>query len=543
MLRSALRADDIVPFLVTGTMVAEIALNPPEAPPPGDAGLLDSLLEVDIAETTALLHLVAALAEDELTRARIKRVLATRRQPVPPTVSEFASLRVTQAWFMGDELGDADNVILGIEWPSGAEATAVVLIDHNLGTIAKDAFFIGADGASVVARYHELADESGASIGPVPIDLASARARIQQAITRFLDSGFEPADDDPDIPGQWPQCSVLLTHVLDGMPVGGEAYDVDHDCDPEALAEIVTDFLQSPEASALPASDDTANLAGWLTHFAQHEGGDPLRWSAVNVEIALVQALPFEPELTDAQLDLVPSVLPALVRYAHRETRISPPSQAETHDSIARWLPEFEQTRQITAPMRAEFAARAAILGSPLDWHQYMLRRAAGTDTVDLEPLPDEPLLLDGVPEDLHPVVTEISGHLDRLVDEAGFAALGIEFRTACRRFLVGAAAGDPAVLRRRAKPLNTAATIAWMVGRGNELVGYSPAPVGSGDLQAWFGVSGLSSDRGHALLDAFHGGHAPKDLVPTVALGDARLLVGECRRELRRAVDQAAQS
>ncbi|TWD16791.1 hypothetical protein [Marihabitans asiaticum] len=43
-----------------------------------DVPLLESFLEVDIAETTALLHLAAAVTEDELTAMRIRRVLEQR---------------------------------------------------------------------------------------------------------------------------------------------------------------------------------------------------------------------------------------------------------------------------------------------------------------------------------------------------------------------------------------------------------------------------------------------------------------------------------
>ena len=48
----------------------------------------------------------------------------------------------------------------------------------------------------------------------------------------------------------------------------------------------------------------------------------------------------------------------------------------------------------------------------------------------------------------------------------------------------------EPGVLRRRAKAVNTAAAVAWTVGRANELVGHSPSPVRSGDLMAAFGVA-----------------------------------------------------
>ena len=41
-------------------------------------------------------------------------------------------------------LGDGDSLLLGARLP-GYELTAVIYIDHNLGTIVKDAFTVGLD--------------------------------------------------------------------------------------------------------------------------------------------------------------------------------------------------------------------------------------------------------------------------------------------------------------------------------------------------------------------------------------------------------------
>lgn len=216
-------------------------------------------------------------------------------------------------------------------------------------------------------------------------------------------------------------------------------------------------------------------------------------------------------------------------------------ARAETLVAIPNWLPDFQQLRTLVGPTRASYQeVQGLINGTPLDRAEHAARRAAGPDPFDLEPLPDETLMLDGIPSDLHPVVTEISGHLDRLVDAGEFAELGLEFRTACRRFPTLAAANDPAVSRRRAKTLNTTTTVAWVVGRANEVVGTPRSSVTSKDLQSWFGVSGLSSERADKLMAAFRAADAAPSVRIGLVLGNADVLVSRYRERLQEAIDAA---
>lgn len=544
LLRDSLRDDDPVAFLVNGTNVAAMMLAMPEPETPGDVSLLQSFMEVDIAETTAVLHVAREFVEDELTRARIDRVLTQRRQPLPATVTDFGSVTVTHAWLMADPLGLGDNIIIGAEWPNGQRIAGVVYVDHTLGTIAKDAFFIGSSATEVIDRFRELAAHEPGAPAPVPFDLAPARARIDQAVTNFVESGYEPPDDDPETPSQWPQCAVLLRQLLLSMPEGGLGYDEEHECDPERISAAVTTFLESPEAQNLAgAPDDLEALTHELAHQAMHLTGDPLEWNQVSVEVCVTGELPFDATLTETQLDLVPTVLPAVVRYAHREAGTPPDETAEVLDTIARVLPEFASVREMTYTNRERSREIQGLLtGTSRDRAEHAVRRAAGSLEFDLEPLPDEDLVLDDAPGDLHDLLVEISAHVDRLVASEAFADLGMEFRTAVRRFLVRAAAADPALFRRRAKAVNTAATATWMVGRANQVVGYSPAPVRSSDLQAWFGVSAFNSERGERMVDAFRS-NEPEVYIFGVDLGSADVLVSRYRQELRQMLEDAGAS
>lgn len=202
-IRTALRAPTPVDFLVTGTMLAAVGLARTEPKDqPGWVGLVDSFVLTDLAETTAVLHVMAALTDDDLLRARILRELASRRQPMPTTVTGLAELRVRAAWTMIDPLGDGDNYVLGLEWPGGDQLTFVVYVDHNLGTLVKDAFLVPERVEHVVEHFVTVIAESGEGAPhPEPADVADCRACLEQALVN-LDlspiSGHEAdyVDDD-----------------------------------------------------------------------------------------------------------------------------------------------------------------------------------------------------------------------------------------------------------------------------------------------------------------------------------------------------------
>ena len=115
------------------------------------ATLTESFAEVVLPETTALLAVLAELGPDELTRARARRALATRPHPVPGWLARLGEASVYRAVESTHVLGDGDNVLLGARLP-GHELTAVIYIDHNLGTVVKDAFPVPGPITEVVAR-------------------------------------------------------------------------------------------------------------------------------------------------------------------------------------------------------------------------------------------------------------------------------------------------------------------------------------------------------------------------------------------------------
>jgi len=101
--------------------------------------LVESFAGVVLPETTALLAALAELGPDEVTRARARRVVAGRPHPLPEWLARLGEALVYRAVESTHVLGDGENVLLGARL-RGHELTAVIYIDHNLGTVVKDAF-------------------------------------------------------------------------------------------------------------------------------------------------------------------------------------------------------------------------------------------------------------------------------------------------------------------------------------------------------------------------------------------------------------------
>jgi hypothetical protein len=79
-----------------------------------------------------------------------------------------------------------------------------------------------------------------------------------------------------------------------------------------------------------------------------------------------------------------------------------------------------------------------------------------------------------------------------------------MEHRTAFRRFLGRAAAGDPTIFRRKGSPVRAAAAVCWAVGRANETVGSGqPQAIQSQELERWFDVKGSVAQRAEVFLKA----------------------------------------
>ena len=180
-IRAAMRSEDptAVVTLVSSMLSVTDAWPDPlgeDEQIPLDA-LVDSFVGTPFAETTVALHVIAALLPDDLDAARVRRGLTGRRHPLPQAVAGLRDLRVVDAARIGDELGDGDNVILGLDWPGIGGVTVVTYVDEAFGTRVKDVFLVPEPFTDVCDRYRELLASEGRRADELEgVGIADARA-------------------------------------------------------------------------------------------------------------------------------------------------------------------------------------------------------------------------------------------------------------------------------------------------------------------------------------------------------------------------------
>jgi hypothetical protein len=178
--------------------------EPPSSPPMVSRDeLLQTFLDVDRRETSALLVVLGALSGDDVLRRRIHREVAARGQTLPEWLADLhRATPVSRTAEVVHVLGDGDNVLLGVRLAGGEEITAVVYIDHNMGTLVKDAFVVPETLDTLAEHMATVADDPDTVIRD--LDPADARTRITEAIERWAIT-YPPVESDT-----WPECRPLV---------------------------------------------------------------------------------------------------------------------------------------------------------------------------------------------------------------------------------------------------------------------------------------------------------------------------------------------
>ncbi|MHA6669672.1 hypothetical protein ACX3O0_12465 [Homoserinimonas sp. A447] len=252
-LDDALREPHPMAFLLRASALGSV-LDPREQDPfasaedqPSLPELFEMFLETGHRQTDALLLVLARMQDDELLAARIRREVAERRHPLPGWIIRLDQVEPYRAVEMTHVLGDGDNIVLGVRLPGGRECSILVYIDHNLGTVVKDAFVLDRTIAESVDAWTRLDADSGAEVADLP--LADARAKIAEAIETGA-ATFPPFETET-----WPSVRPLTEWMLSLLPPDGTGY-VRQEWTSEELATISDEFFASAFAQQL---DDENN--------------------------------------------------------------------------------------------------------------------------------------------------------------------------------------------------------------------------------------------------------------------------------------------
>jgi hypothetical protein len=315
-----------------------------DADPEEEIGLrvLGALERAGDRRALAVLSAAAAVGSERLAsaaRAAADR-LAAAGVVYPPWGDQLGSMRGRRAAVVRDEVfDDAVNVLVEFERPGHDPYVVGVLIDHNLGGIAKD-LLVGPtlgeykDGMSQVPE-----DVSGTGrLCYEKMSLAEASARCREALWRTEHTLDPPVSDDFDS-----QVAAVAAH-LGVLPDDGKTYEPAEISDSDRQAAL-DGFLASRETEPFRDRDDLVDLATLAIDYCADnvEGeGRPLRWSPVVVELFMTWFLPRKVLRQRAFFErTVPEVLPAWVRYAGNARGIPDAATEEAVAAIAAFRDEM----------------------------------------------------------------------------------------------------------------------------------------------------------------------------------------------------------
>ena len=497
----------------------------------------DSFIHTDRVEATAMLAALAVLADDELLRARARRELVRRDHTLPTWLATLDATTAAGAIEMSHVLGDGDNVMIGLSLPSGHSLTLVTYIDHNLGTVVKDAYPVSDSLERVVSLMKTTGEDPDLTFNE--LSLADARERITAAIELGAMT-YPPYETDT-----WPACRPLVEWAMRLLPVGGTGY-VRPTWDEGATRDLAARFFASPYGADLDDRDHRNLLDNVLWFATDYGPGDPLRWSSVAVEILLLDWLPRKVIAETSYLALAPDLLRAFVGFCHAERGIRATLTDETLEAVDRYEPEYLEA--ISSPRLHGPAALLAATGlldedaddedfedavDFLDYATYaigwLLDAVGGPEA--LVSLTDEPLAIHefawtGIAADIRERVGEVLALCDHYCTDV----LDDEYRSACRVFLERVARGDSNVFRRKGSVATAAAAVCWTIGKVNDLFGAGGLRVK--DMMDSFGIAaGGVSQRADTFMRA--AGYERYDGPGVVNLGDLDLLVSTRRRRI----------
>lgn len=241
-LRRALRSKDPLEPVVLVSSLMSVLDRPDTAPDvPSLALLVDSFIDIEYAETTAALHIMAMLTGDDLLRRRIRGATQQRRHPLPRTVADLEHTHVTRALAVEDALGTSTNYVLECAFPGAGPLCVIVYVDHSRGGAATDGFPADID----IDGYLAFLDASpeGYLLQARPVGLADVRAALEPALAASFDA------DGPDRE-TWPQSRPLIQWLVRRLPEGGRSpLPSPAAAQPGAAFGVVADGRGVPERS------------------------------------------------------------------------------------------------------------------------------------------------------------------------------------------------------------------------------------------------------------------------------------------------------
>lgn len=254
----------------------------------------------------------------------------------PSWLSELGSRPTAAVLLHEPAFDDGVSVLLEFAEPSGPLHTFSVYIDHNLGGVVKDVF-LGDGLAEVRATMDRSPDR--ARVEYRDLDFGEARARVEAALDA-LDHTFDPPVDEEVY-----ALRTLIEARLRLLPEGTRLPETWHELPQQDRDALREEFLSANEGRRWRGDDEAEYIAQLAIDFgADYNHGGPLRWSAVVVEIFMLDWLGRKITEEAAFFERVPEVLATWVSFAGRRRGVPDDYVGEAVSAVADYREEMLAT-------------------------------------------------------------------------------------------------------------------------------------------------------------------------------------------------------
>jgi hypothetical protein len=259
--------------------------------------------------------------------------LAQKLEPeeaAPSWLGDVGEAEITGAAAIREDVfDDASTVFLEARHPSGETQAIGVLIDNNLGHMAKDILLADSiDRVAEVMREHPRGDGELALERIAP---GVAAGRIDAAIELTEMTLDPPVSDDYARLRALAMLRVDEVSNVVGVPERDETPHEERD-------RLRDEFLSSPEGKDFAPDSDEAYTASLAINFcADYVDGRPLRWSPVVVELFMANWIPRKVLADQDLFERLPAALDAWVRFAGRKAGTPDWAVQATREAIPRW--------------------------------------------------------------------------------------------------------------------------------------------------------------------------------------------------------------
>lgn len=263
----------------------------------------------------ALLRVMAELGTPAQRKAAAAgaAALAAAGMPDPAWADDLRTVQHTGSWAYGDVFGDQTTVLLAFDRPRRPHGV-MVLVDHTLGDIAKDAFVVD-DPGETLGDMRAMADET-----------AWVRELAAGEAAALLVPAFAATDAGRGLPlgEDFRDTRALAVARLRLLPEPPAVLPRRPE-DPEPLAEA---FLTSDARPRDLDADAVADCARLVARLMAEIDGQPGRVSPAKLELLLDEHLPGVLDEDDPEWEVLPTVLRAWVGWAAHRAGLSSSARA-----------------------------------------------------------------------------------------------------------------------------------------------------------------------------------------------------------------------